>query len=334
MPGLLPRFGTVRRPEGGETPLTEPSMQDPYTPRTQGACYGFEIRSTLPFRYLRSGKGVPLSVEETEDDLSRDPGELLQTWSPIPGRRALIEVYGHAEGHTVRIGEAAPHWFRLASDDTTIRVSSTPDVLYREMLLWTTPITVAAVPAGALALHASAVDLDGGSVLLAAPSGSGKTTTATAFLQRGLRVLSEDLTCCRVESGIGILPGPGLVKLRHDVKTLLSSEALSPVLETPEKAHYAIAPELRGTGDPVPLRAMVFLAVHDGAVELREVSPAQALRDLWAMSFYLPDDQSRGRCFEGLGRLVAGVPTYRLARRLDPESLEATLDTLVERFGG
>jgi hypothetical protein len=309
-------------------------MQDSYARSAQGACYGFEIQSALPFRYLRTGGGVPLAVEETEDDLSRGPGDLLQTWSPVTGRRALIEVYRRTDGHTVRIGEAAPHWFRLSTDGESIQVSATPDVLYREMLLWTTPVTVAAVQSGALALHAAAVDLDGGAVLLAAPSGSGKTTTATAFLDRGLRVLSEDLTCCRVESGVQVLPGPGLVKLRHDVKALLSSEALSPVLETPEKAHYAIAPELRGTGDPVPLRAMVFLAVHDGAVELRDVSPAQALRDLWAMSFYLPDDESRGRCFEGLGRLVAGVPTYRLARRLDPESLAATLDTLVERFGG
>lgn len=308
-------------------------MQDSYTASAQGACYGFEIHSALPFRYLRAGGGVPLAVEETEDDLSEDPGELLQTWSPVPGRRALIEVYGHTEGHTVRIGEAVPHWFRLSNDSATIQVSPTPDVLYREMLLWTTPITVAAVRAGALALHASAVDLGGGSVLLAAPSGSGKTTTATAFLERGLRVLSEDLTCCRLGSDGRVLPGPGLVKLRHDIRALLSTPGLSPVLETPEKAHYAIAPELRGTGDPVPLRAMIFLAVHDGAVELKDVTHAQALRDLWAMSFYLPDDESRGRCFEGLGRLVAGVPAYRLSRRLDAESLAATLDTLIERFG-
>lgn len=309
-------------------------MQDSYAQGPPGACYGFAIESVLPFRYLRPGGGVALSVEEVPGDLSSEPGRLLQSWSPISGRRALIEIYEGEGGHTIRIGEAVPHWFRLPTAESCIQVSGTPDALYREMLLWTTPITLAAVLSGALALHASAVDLGGRSVILAAPSGSGKTTTAAAFLERGLRVLSEDLTCCRVAGPPRVLPGPGLVKLRHDVIGLISTAGLMPVLETPEKIHFSIVPELRGSSDPVPLHAIVFLAVHDGPPVFEDVGPADALRDLWAMSFYLPDDASRARCFERLGQLVATVPAYRLSRRLDAESLGGTLDLVVARLGG
>ena len=119
----------------------------------------------------------------------------------------------------------------------------------------------------------------------------------------------------------------------HGSAARFVDERFTPVLETPEKAHFAIAPELRGSGDPVPLHAIVFLAIHDGPMALEEVGRANALRDLWAMSFYLPDDAGRARCFELLGQLVAGVPAYRLSRRLDPENLAGTLDLLTSRFG-
>lgn len=46
---------------------------------------------------------------------------------------------------------------------------------------------------GIVPLHAAAVEVDGKAVLLAGPSGVGKSTLAAAFLDRGHRVLSDDV---------------------------------------------------------------------------------------------------------------------------------------------
>jgi hypothetical protein len=318
------------RPAGprDETPAIE-------TPRSRGSCYGFEIRSTLEFRFLRAGgNGAPLGIEESEEDLSERPGRLIQTWSAIPGRRALTELYRRDDGYRVRIGDARADWFHVSYGSDAIRLSTSRNPAHREVRLWTTPITVAAAATGAMALHAAAVDLHGGAVLLVAPSGSGKTTTATGFHARGHRLLSEDLSCCVAGSPGAVLPGPGLIKLRHDVASRFTLDDLEPVVETTEKVFCSVDPSARGTGDPVPLRAIVFLGVHSGAPELRDVPAPDALRDLWGMSFYFPDDESRARCFEELGRLVDGTPVHRLTRRLDSEALDWTVETLAARFGG
>lgn len=302
--------------------------------RPRGSCYGFEVRSVMPFRYLREGSGTPLSVEETDENLAERPGRLIQTWPAIPKRRALTELYRRDDGYCVRIGDAVPNWFHIASGADVIRLSTTSYPAHREVQLWTTPITVAATSVGALALHAAAVDLDGGAILLVAPSGSGKTTTATGFHARGFRLLSEDLSCCTPGSPGAVLPGPGLIKLRHDVASRLTVHDLEAVAETTEKVYCSIDPSARGTGDPVPLRAIVFLGVHESPPQLRDVASHDALRDLWGMSFSFPDDESRARCFRLLARLVEDIPLHHLTRRLDRDALDWTVETLSARYGG
>src|SRR4029450_8669179 len=104
---------------------------------------------------------------------------------------------------------------------------------------------------GDISLHAAAVEVGNGAVILGAPSRFGKTTLAYAFQQAGHRVLSEDLVCCR-PSTCDVIPGPALLRLRPDVYRSNLPDGLFVAAERPDRYFVGFSPEKAGSGAPVP----------------------------------------------------------------------------------
>jgi hypothetical protein len=184
-----------------------------------------------------------------------------------------------------------------------------------------------------VALHAAAVEIDGGAVLLAAPGRFGKTTLAAACLAAGLRVLSEDLSCCRLDGPPVMYPGPALLKVRRDAYEQLEIRGASIVAEDDERVHLATDPARRGGGAAVPLRAVVLLNEVPGSTALTRIDPVDALQQLWVLAFNLPTDEGRTRCFDDLIRLTEQVPVWRLDRPFEYRALDDVVSYLVDFFG-
>jgi hypothetical protein len=49
---------------------------------------------------------------------------------------------------------------------------------------------------------------------------------------------------------------------------------------------------------------------------------------LWSVSFKLPTDADRARCFDFLARLAGAVPIWNLKRRLDFDNLPKVVDQI------
>lgn len=116
-------------------------------------------------------------------------------------------------------------------------------------------------------LHCSGVRTERGAVVFAGKSGSGKSTMVSAFLERGYRILADDMLALTInEQGEVIaLPGFPQVKLWADAARALgrSTDGLRRV--TPEYEKF-IAPEIaRFSADPERLRAIYVLQVEEGA---------------------------------------------------------------------
>lgn len=78
---------------------------------------------------------------------------------------------------------------------------------------------------GLLAMHASAVEVDGRCVLFAGESGAGKSTLTAAFHNRGYRIVTDDLSVVSFDrNGVPMVP-PGYrhVKLRPDSLELVGA---------------------------------------------------------------------------------------------------------------
>jgi hypothetical protein len=96
-----------------------------------------------------------------------------------------------------------------------------------------------------------------------------------------------------------------------------------------ERVHLALEDDLRGDGRRVPLQAVVFLRTSN-QLRSERIGPREALRDLWALSLKLPEEEDRARCFHGLVQLTASVPIWNFYRPLT----YSELPTVVRELAG
>ena len=161
------------------------------------------------------------------------------------------------------------------------------------------------------------------------PGYFGKTTLAAGFDAAGYRVLSEDVSCIRLTSAPAVVPGPAMLRVRHDVAGQLVLPRARAVAESGDRVHYSLDPDRRGDSAPVPLRAVVLLRSVEEGIVLEPVPATDALRDLWPLSFRLPTAEDRARCFEGIAQLAASVRLWNLARPLRIDALESVVERIV-----
>ena len=131
-------------------------------------------------------------------------------------------------------------------------------------------------------LHSAAVERDGSALLLAGPSGAGKTTMTMEFVERGWSLLSDDVAPIRVEDH-KVLPFPKPIGLR-DVATWQRLEScwdppgwpVRPRGSLQVPAHVLGAPQ----SDPQGVGAFVLLRLtRGGPTRFTEVSTARALAE-------------------------------------------------------
>ncbi len=289
--------------------------------------FGFSVASQVPLRFLREGGGVePLRVSLGAADAQRPREGFIVEW-PLRGgatevMATLYDVPGGFEYWTSDAGR-----FHVDVERGRIEVPPMADEILREQRLNGIPMALAFTQRGDFALHAAAVEVDGGAILLAAPSRFGKTTLALAFHERGYPMLAEDLICCR-PSTHEAFPGPAVIRLRPDVYDGTPPPGFVEVAARPDRVFLAPEPGRRGSAGPRPIRGIVFL--REGAsVEVRAAAPAEALRDLWHLNFRLPTSEAREQSFRMLSALIGGVPVWNLHRPFRLDALGDTVEAIV-----
>jgi hypothetical protein len=291
-------------------------------------CFGYEVRSDLAFEYLREGGATDvLEVAETRRDDPGAAGEPLREWLPRPERPFTARLFGESGGWRLWVADMGS--FHIDPDAGSIEVPRGPQLLLREERLWGIPTVLCFLARGDHSLHAASVERDGRAIVVGAPGRFGKTTLAAALVGAGYRLLSEDSTCLRWASGeVVIVPGPAMLRVRQDPDRLVEIPG-GRVLQVDDRVHLAIEPQLRGTGDPVPVDAIVLLRHEDDrSPRLERVAPEEAIPDLWALSFSTPTDEDRSRCFDGVTHLAANVPIWNLHRPLRFDALGAVVQEL------
>lgn len=295
---------------------------------SSGSCYGFGPVSDLRFEYLRGGEGEALEVYEHEGKADDEDGHLVTEWTPVPNRRLWARLY--ADGSRYRLWVEG--YGSFAVDPTAPSVGlplGGENGVRREERLWGIPAMLCFLRRGDLPLHAAAVDVGGEAVLLAAPGYFGKTTLAAGFDAAGYRVLSEDVSCLRLSPEPTVVPGPAMLRVRHDVADKVVLPKAAAVAESGDRVHFSLDPDRRGDSSPVPLRAVVLLRSADEGIVLEPVPATAALRDLWPLSFRLPTVDDRARCFDGIARLAGAVRISNLVRPLRIDALGKVVERIV-----
>jgi hypothetical protein len=293
---------------------------------SDGACYGFGVRSSVPLEYLREGGGDLLEVTESARSSHNHGDQRLLHWRPTRDQPLDAELWSNGAGFRLRIGAAG--WFSVEPAERRIEIPVAGG-LRAEERLWGIPIVLCFRARGDLPLHAAAVEVDGGAVLLAAPRTYGKTTMAAAFHRAGHRVLSEDTSCLPLGPEPTVVPGPAMLRIRRDVAAALDLPRARRLAEDLDRVHYAL--DDPGDCTPVPLRAVVFLDEGGTNAGLQTVDAHEAIRDLWALSFRIPTEEDVSRSFAGVTDLAGAVPVFRFRRLLRLDRLDDDVAEVLAR---
>ena len=291
--------------------------------------FGFAIRSAIPLRFLRHGGGAtPLEVVEDPDPDRRLIGELLGEW-PLQGTSypAHARLYRIPNGYEYETSDAGR--FRIDVDRGAIEIPAAGDPLLREQRLHGMPMILSFLSRGDISLHAAAVEIGSGAVILAAPSRYGKSTLALAFQRAGHRVLSEDLICCRPTTGEAI-PGPALLRIRPDVHSDNLPDGLFVAERRPDRVFVGFDSARAGSSSPVPLTAIVFLR-EGTSLAVEPVEQTTALKDLWRLSFRTGTEEGRADSFRSLTRLAGSVQSWNVSRPLTLDALPATVELIAKK---
>jgi hypothetical protein len=198
---------------------------------------------------------------------------------------------------------------------------------------------------GLVCLHASAIAIDRRAIALVGPAGSGKSTTAAAFSDRGFSVLAEDVVTLddrRDDRGDRVLVRPAYPCIRlwpASVKALYGSESHLPKL-TPnwEKCYLDLTarPE-QFQQEALPLAGIYLLDERRdlaGAPFVEPVGRAEGLMSLVANTYAtkLMDKQMRAREFELLTRVLNHVPLRRVTPHTDPARIPQLCARILKDF--
>lgn len=193
---------------------------------------------------------------------------------------------------------------------------------------------------GCISLHACAVAVDDRAIAIVGPAGSGKSTTAAAFAERGYAILAEDVVTL-LDRGAEFLVQPGYPSIRlwpSSVEALYGTAATLPRLTpTWDKCYLDLTQEkYEFQQQPLPLAAIYLLGEReeDRAPHVSEIAPTERLMSLVANTYatYLMDKTMRAREFEILGRVLQSVPIKRITPHSDPARIGALCQTIIEDF--
>lgn len=289
-----------------------------------GGCYGYSVDSTVDLHYLRRGGNLDQLTVTVHDQTGLSGGELVLDWPRRPSRPVAIRLYRSNGRYGLWVEDAG--WFRIDVSSRNISLPAGGDPLRTEERLWGLPSLLTFLADGDLPLHAGAVEVDGRAILYTAPTRFGKTTLSAALWSHGYRLLTEDL--CRIRFIDGdphVFPGPAMLRMRHDMAARLQIPNVEQVGRDDDRVHFALDPQLRGDSSPLPIAGIVFLR-EDDTVDLAPVDSADAIRDLWVVTFHLPEQEAV--TFGRVAELVASTATWNLMRPLRPEALPSTVEAL------
>jgi hypothetical protein len=322
LPKIFPRASEPRTVTLRREAIVEPSCAP--------SGFGFRVRCLEPLRFLRSGGGVEtLEVVVAARPRTRPDAAPLVDWTLAgPERRVRGTLYQLERGFEFWATDVGA--YRIDPEAGRIEMPTCDDDVMREQRLWGIPAALCFMHRGDVPLHAAAVEVDGGAVLLAAPRRHGKTTLALAFQRHGHRLLSEDLACCRLGPVPTVLPGPALLRIRPDIYDGRPPAGTHVAATRGDRTYLALDEDRTGSSAPVPIVALVLLRESSNGISFERVSASAAIRDLWTLSFRLPGDAARARTFTQLTRLADALPCWNLYRPVRLGSLDATVTRIVE----
>jgi hypothetical protein len=298
--------------------------------------YGLRVAAGFPIpRLLPADTEAPpdLTIRLATDDASGAPSRLLdEPWyaSPWGDDDARVVILRTADGrYRMRFADGTA--CLVAADGSEVAAVPGPGATRDDLAVYLSGPVMGFVLRlrGRIALHASAVAIQGEAVLFAGESGAGKSTLAALLALQGWPVITEDIAVLDLGGRRpAVLPGHPNVGLWPDMVEPLfgAADALPPLAEGWAKRGFDLLRAGRFSTRPLPL-ARVYLLADDRCASgpcVRDVPSAAAMMRLLAHVYgnLILHDRLRVAELDAVHALIASVPVREFVRGAAP--LDAT----------
>jgi len=286
--------------------------------------YGFVLRSEFPCPELAVSKGKP-DVVLRYGKVSEVPADPLEEDHPTEDLSPFVlHVPGVAK--------------YLVRDGCEVIVEPSVDSLESDIRLWLFGSTFSALlnQRGMLALHASGIETKAGAILFAGPSGIGKSTLVTAFIQRGYRMLTDDVSGIATDESATpvVMPGIPRVKLWEDAMDRLGIETGSYRRLRPGVTKYDLPMRRDIARWPLPLCRVYVIRVRDDEASeierLTKLAGFETMLEHTHRKHFLNTVRGRDTQFRVAAAILRSVEVCNIWR----SPLGIRLDELVDRLEG
>jgi len=281
---------------------------------TVAALSGRELRARL------AGDGLAVRTGPFST-LIRSPIEpLAEGIALLYGDYPLLEEPGFADFHVrLRRSGGLRRWYRPQVHfdvDGLEPFEPLPEEHAFPMLEWALNWCISTRAHSYLMIHAAVVERDGLAAILPAPPGSGKSTLCAALVNRGWRLLSDELALFRPEDGL-LVPAPRPVSLKNRSIDIIRDYVPGAVLSRPVAnttkgtvAHLkAPSASVARAGEPARPAWVVFPKYEAGAATSLEPIPrARAFMRVAENAFNYSQLGARG--FHTLGGAMDGCASF------------------------
>jgi hypothetical protein len=304
-----------------------------------GSAFGLSLRSEFPLPGLEPGEDAATGPREIALALASDPAdpfdgaERLQEWHYPNGTLGLTIDRDSERGYRFYLYGAGVFVLAAGGDRVLLHLDPEHEAAWdwRRYLIGQV-LPFAALLHGLEVFHSSAVEIDGGAVLLAGGSGLGKSTLALNMHLGGTGFLADDSVAIE-RDGERLLAYPAIAtaKVREGARPLLRDTrgALREVVVSDEH-------EIRYRGQtapgPLPLRAVCMLELGE---ERGTLTASEGKADPWELLGSTFNDVVRepGRLQGQLdlcGCIAENVPSLRVqvGPRPGPEAADVLVDYL------
>lgn len=291
------------------------------------ALYGLTVSLPFPCPYLpEAGSNSPPDVTVTFGQVpkflkgaaaSNDAGQTGYRWQAAPGRYLL------------KGGMRSARFLVEGGDRITIHPNARAE---DERLLFHLLHSVSAAilrQRGFLVLHASTAHSDTGAIAFCGSSGAGKSTTLAALLQKGIAMLSDDITPLRFNGSgnVEAFPGPARMHLWDEAAQGIGLDLTEHIRHPMRRGKAALSTPNASSTEAAPLRRICILKTGAKPEIIRSTLQGAEKLDALMSCIYGPLLQEE---HPGLFKLIsATVDQAEIVHIQRPEN-RWTVDEIVE----
>lgn len=290
--------------------------------------YGFNITTDIKFDQL-------IVEEETSNESDRNTIKIVEGHFPDQYRQ-MEAGYDFLDGKSAVFSNSCCYMY--FEDDSTIiyekKDGAKQELLKTYILGW--GMSIIGVLRGLLSIHCAALADEEGAILISGSSGSGKSTITTQLLNRGYRLVADDMALVDAVTDEKAYAYPAFPynKLCRDAAIAQGYDLGQLLYIDEDRDKFYVPYKDNFKTQKVPIKAIVMLTLNDKENVFKET--ITGVKKMYACmdTLFINGMHKDKKCGSTIGnmciKLSSKTPVYHVSRPYGKDTTEEVLQTILD----